>query len=165
MQDTKHVHTSEPIEGDGVNYGGILWFVVILTATTLFCQALVWGGFRYMDWLHVKSAGIGRAPLSAPSANPSIERTTGHILTGTEIAPQPGLIVDEPSGLATFRRREDASLSSYAWVDQAAGTVHIPIDQAKKLMIERGYPTRATVAAAAPAGKKPVTPALPPTRN
>ena len=58
MPDTKHLHTPEPIEGDGVNYGGIVWFVVILTATTLFCQVLVWGGFKYMDWLHVTKSGI-----------------------------------------------------------------------------------------------------------
>lgn len=166
MQDTKHLQTSEPIEGDGVNYGGIVWFVVILTGTTLFCQALVWGGFRYMEWLHIKN-GVERAPLSAPAAAPSIDHTTGHVLTGTEIAPQPSLMVDEASGLAVFRRREEATLSSYAWIDQAAGTVRIPIDEAKKLMIERGYPTRTSAApAAAPAtAKKVPVPAGPATRK
>ncbi len=167
MPDTKHLHTPEPIEGDGVNYGGIVWFVVILTATTLFCQVLVWGGFKYMDWLHVTKSGISRAPLSAAAAEPSIDQTTGHILTGTEIAPQPGLIVDEPSGLAVFRRREEATLSSYAWVDPAAGTVRIPIDQAKKLMLERGYPTRTAVPAAVTASgtKTTVVPAGSETRK
>lgn len=150
MADTKHLHAPEPIEGDGVNYGGIVWFVVILTATTLFCQALVWGGFEFMEYWHVKRAGIERAPLAAPAASPSIDRTTGHVLTGTEVAPQPSLMVDEPAGLMRFRQREEAGLSSYAWIDQTAGTVRLPIAEAKKLMLERGYPTRTTAAPAKP---------------
>ncbi len=35
-----------PVEGDGVGYSGIAWFVVILAVTTVFCQALVWGMFE-----------------------------------------------------------------------------------------------------------------------
>jgi hypothetical protein len=167
MQDTKHLHTSEPIESDGVNYGGIVWFVVILTATTLFCQALVWGGFKYMEWRHIEHSGVARAPLSAPAAEPSIDHTTGHVLTGTEIAPQPSLMVDEAVGLAVFRKHEEATLSSYAWVDQTAGIARIPIDEAKKLMIARGYPTRTSAApAAAPAAaKKNPAPAGPATHK
>ncbi len=48
MADTKHVHGAAPIEGDGVSYSGIVWFVVILTVTTVACQLIVWGGFEFM---------------------------------------------------------------------------------------------------------------------
>ncbi len=37
-----------------------------------------------------------------------------------------------------FRQAEDAHLSSYGWTDKAKGTVHIPIDQAIKLMSDPG---------------------------
>jgi hypothetical protein len=41
-----------------------------------------------------------------------------------------------------FRRREEAILQGYGWVDQGAGTVHIPIGEAMRLIVERGLPAR-----------------------
>ncbi len=44
-----------------------------------------------------------------------------------------------PSGdLYDFRTKEEAELHSYGWVDKDAGTVHIPIEDAVRLMLERG---------------------------
>ena len=37
-----------------------------------------------------------------------------------------------------FRTKEEAELHSYGWVDKNAGTVHIPIDDAMRLMLQRG---------------------------
>jgi hypothetical protein len=42
-----------------------------------------------------------------------------------------------------FRRKEDAVLHGYGWVDKNAGTVRIPIDEAMRLTVERGLPARA----------------------
>ena len=42
MADTKQGAAAAPVEGDGVSYGGIVWFVVILTVTTVVCQILMW---------------------------------------------------------------------------------------------------------------------------
>ena len=39
--------------------------------------------------------------------------------------------------LRTLREKEKEVLGSYAWVDLAAGTVRIPIDQAMRLYVER----------------------------
>ena len=155
MADTKHVHAAAPTgptEGDGVNYAGIGWFLVILTVTTLFCQALVWGGFSLMEEVHVARSGITRPPLSQPSASPAIgvNENKGRVMTGLENPPQPNMLVDEPSNLGNFRAAEDATLSSYGWVNQPLGVVRIPIDRAKTLMLERGYAVRA--GAAKPAG-------------
>ena len=52
MSDTSHLHApagTEPTEGDGVNYRGIVWFVAILAGTTFACQLLMWGMFAFMD--------------------------------------------------------------------------------------------------------------------
>ena len=40
-----------------------------------------------------------------------------------------------------FRVKEDQQLHSYSWVDKNAGTVRIPIDDAMRLMLERGILT------------------------
>ncbi len=57
-----------------------------------------------------------------------------------------------------FRKGELAGLEGYHWVNRAAGTVQIPIDEAMRLTLERGLPSRAPVEAApeaAPAGVIP----------
>ncbi len=41
-----------------------------------------------------------------------------------------------------FRRQEDAVVNGYGWIDKDAGTVRIPIEQAMRLMLERGLPAR-----------------------
>jgi len=154
MADTKHARGVEPVEGDGVSYSGIVWFVVILTATTVFCQLLVWGGFELMAW-RVSRSEPARAPLAAERAQPAID--AGRVVTGTEESPRPALLVNEPAALAEYRRAEAAGRDGYEWVDRNTGTVRIPIDRAKTLLLERGLPTRpaaagATSAPAAPTG-------------
>jgi hypothetical protein len=44
--------------------------------------------------------------------------------------------------LYDFRTKEDEELHSYGWVDKNAGTVHIPIEDAMRLTLERGLPSR-----------------------
>jgi hypothetical protein len=43
-----------------------------------------------------------------------------------------------------FRAKVDAQLNSYGWVDRQAGIVHIPIEEAKRLIVERGLTAPAT---------------------
>jgi len=52
----------------------------------------------------------------------------------------PVLQVHAPSDLARLRAEEDTILSTYDWKDRGAGTVRIPIDQAMRLLAERGLP-------------------------
>jgi hypothetical protein len=130
MADTKH-HGGDfaggaPVEGDGISYVGITWFVVILTATTVFCMVLVWGMFEWMDRREATGA-VQRAPMAAPvGAAP----------------PGPNLLTDEPGNLQRYRLTEAETLTTYGWVDQNAGRVRIPIDRAKALLLERGLPAR-----------------------
>jgi hypothetical protein len=44
--------------------------------------------------------------------------------------------------LQDFRRQEDQILNSYGWVDKNAGVVRIPIDEAMKVVVQRGLPAR-----------------------
>jgi hypothetical protein len=146
MADTSHAHAqveTPPTEGDGVSYNGIVWFVVILTATTLTCQLLMWGLFVMLD-AYRQPAGE-RAPLAAPVVQPRID--TGRIASEGQV-PQPAMLVDEPTALAAFRQHEEAILHGYGWVDEAAGTARIPVERAKELLLEKGFPVRG----AAPAG-------------
>lgn len=137
MADTKHAAapTSAPVEGDGVSYSGIVWFVVILTVVTVICQVLMWGMFAVLRDRE-SSQDLARSPLAVPQGqNP----------------PGPNLLAmlpnahGEPAALTDFRAKEEAILTTYGWADRNTGAVHIPIDRAKELLLERGLPTRADV--------------------
>lgn len=138
-----------PVEEDGVSYRGIVWFVVILVATTVFCQLLVWGMFA-LSRSRVSQAEAPRAPLATPAP--------GH-LELPRLPPGPNLLTNEPMNLRTFIAYEDDMLSSYGWVDQNAGTVRIPIVRAKELAIERGLfqtaPAQGTTGAPAAPPRQP----------
>jgi hypothetical protein len=53
--------------------------------------------------------------------------------------------------LAEMRSAEDQRLHGYGWVDQQKGAVHIPIEVAKQLVVQRGF--------AAPTAPPPPSPA------
>ena len=55
-------------------------------------------------------------------------------------APGPRLQVRPEIDLAAFRSQEDAILSTYAWVDKEHGIVRIPVEDAMRLVADRGMP-------------------------
>src|SRR6188768_1082261 len=104
MADTKHHHHQPPalpVEGDGISYSGIVWFVVVLTGTTIVCQLLVGGLFALLDHRQV-SNDTPRSALAAPA---------GQAPAG------PTLLTDEPGNLLKFRQGEQHALTTYEWID------------------------------------------------
>jgi hypothetical protein len=127
-----------PVEGDGVSYRGIIWFLVILAVTTLVCQGLMWGMLRW-EIHRANAQDRPRPPMAEPAVHP--ELVQGRIDTGTA-TPAPALLVDEPTNLQLFRKQEEEALSTYGWIDKNAGTFRIPIDRAKELLLQRGLPIK-----------------------
>ncbi len=69
-----------------------------------------------------------------PKALPDVGRTL-------RIAPPgPRLQTSPERDLQQFRADEDKRLNSYYWIDEQKGTVHIPIDQAMKKLVQTGLP-------------------------
>lgn len=77
-----------------------------------------------------------------------------------------------------YRAEQSARVASYGWVNKEAGVVRIPINEAMKLILEKGMPTVSGTPPAAPAGgaasapkapsaapAAPVTPAKRPATN
>ena len=58
--------------------------------------------------------------------------------------PAPNLLTNEPAGLRKFQAEEADKLHGYGWVDQQGGVARVPIEEAKKLIVQRGLPVRAT---------------------
>ena len=149
MADTNHHAAPAPVEGDGVSYSGIIWFMVVIGITTIGCQLLMWvllKGFQHQ--------AAGSTVATAPMAVTVTERQApvGRVYPdmhaiGLQNGPQPQLLVNEPANLADIRKHEHDMLTTYGWMDQNAGVVRLPIDRAKDLIIERGLPVRGTDAA------------------
>ena len=138
MAHTNHPN-AEPVEGDGVSYKGIVWFVVVLVVTVLGCEVFVAGMFKWGFEPYRVPQGVV-APLADAVGTPVI--TDGHVVTGLAMPPQPGLLVNEPTVLKAFRDEESQKLHTYGWVNQRVEVVRLPIERAKDLLLERGLPIR-----------------------
>jgi hypothetical protein len=56
--------------------------------------------------------------------------------------PEPRLEVREGEQLDSDITKEEQQLNSYGWMDEKAGSVHIPIERAMQLVAQRGLPVR-----------------------
>lgn len=73
--------------------------------------------------------------------------------------PVPQIQPSPTNDLREFRRRQNEQLTGYAWVDQAKGLVHVPIERAMQLVIARGPAALdAPDQPSSPAGKAPPGP-------
>jgi len=124
-------------EESDVNIRAIISFAVIVAAVSIVCAVIVWGMFVLFE--HQAQARDPQLTRVARPATVMPAHTTAPTFGG---APQPQLLTNEPAALKQERTAADAALHQYGWVDQKAGVAHIPIDQAKKLLIERGLPAR-----------------------
>ncbi len=57
------------------------------------------------------------------------------------LPPQPRLQTEAPEDLKRYRTDQDKILNGYGWVDQNAGTVRIPIDQAMDILLQKWLPS------------------------
>jgi hypothetical protein len=61
---------------------------------------------------------------------------------GERVPPEPRLQINPRQDLKDLRAAEDEILHGYGWVDRNAGIVRIPINDAMRLTLERGLPSR-----------------------
>jgi hypothetical protein len=156
MADTKHHASALPVETDGISYSGIVWFVVILTVTTLVCMVLMWALLKAFKYQADSSPAPSRSQVaSAAAERPAAEgRVYPQVnAIGPAAAGGPQLLVNEPMNLAAQQAREHQMLTTYGWADQNAGTIRIPLDKAKELLLPRGLPVRGQTPVATPAVK------------
>jgi cytochrome c2 len=118
--EVSHEHTD-------VSVRGILLFGAGLIILAVVTHLLLWWVFDYFSVRDQKQ--------TQPRV-PSIARPQ------KELPPEPRLQVSPAKDMREMRASEDAILHSYGWVDQKTNTVRIPIEQAMKLIAEKGLPVR-----------------------
>lgn len=61
---------------------------------------------------------------------------------GDRLPPAPRLQDNPQQELQELRARQKTLLEGYAWVNKEAGVVRIPIEEAMRMVVERGLPSR-----------------------
>jgi hypothetical protein len=113
-------------EESDVNVRAILGFGAGLLAVGILIQLLMWLLFNF----YTKEAALApRAfPLSAEYQQ--------------QQPPEPRLQAHPEEDLRRFRAQEDAILQGYGWIDKSSGVARIPIEEAMKIVVQRGLPSR-----------------------
>jgi hypothetical protein len=142
-------------ERQDLQASGVLYFFLGLAVAVLLCILGLRGLFVFLDH---------REKALQPAVNPlvtNVPTDTRHIPKDYEekAFPDPLLEKDEHTKIDDLRSKEEKTLYSYGWVDEKAGTIHIPIERAMDLIVQRGLPVRpqgvaSGAAAAAPAASK-----------
>ncbi len=129
--DDQYLNTTEGSghEHTDANVWMIVQFAIWLAVAAVLTHFLMWGMFAWF----VSSRTAAQPALEFPLAKDQERR----LPAGPRLQSIPANEIFE------FRQRENAELSEYGWVDRNAGTVHIPIEQAKTLLLQRGLPSRA----------------------
>ena len=121
-----------------------------------YTDAQIWPIVKFIVGLAIAAVVIhlGLALLFRVFVNERVEvAAPRYPLTSSEVTklpPEPRLQRFPREDIANFRRGEEELLNSYGWVNKGAQTVHIPIDEAMKLTVQRGLPTRAEASATPP---------------
>jgi hypothetical protein len=114
-------------EYSDVNIRGLLIFglgIVVITAVVL---VSMWGLFEVFERQAAQNDPV-MSPLAVPAG---------------QTPPEPRLLTDEPLNLQTIKTGEREVLEGYGWVDQQQGIARIPIEEAKKRLLQQGLPVRA----------------------
>jgi hypothetical protein len=141
-----HHHTPEELHNDDVahedsdvNIRALVMSAVALAVIVVVAAVLMYGLFWGVLEPKAEAGDPKLSPLALPATTMPKTTNASPYFGG---ASKPQLLTNEPSLLNQFREREAQQLHSYGWIDEKTGVARIPIDDAKKLLLERGVPTR-----------------------
>ena len=125
---------------DEVSVPGVLWTTLLLA---IVCALGMWITWVMRGYYKDRAEAVAPPPSLVAGANE------------VRLPDGPRLQRSPEAELEAMRHEMSERLNGYGWVDEAAGVVQIPIDQAMDLLLERGLSVDAgadDAAAAATAG-------------
>ncbi len=131
-------HENGGYEHQDLQPSSVLYFLLVLAVVTVICLFGIKGLYLYLD---------AREKAEQPAVDrllTNVPRETRHIDRGYPQSAFPSPRLEEIEGVEIDQdlAREEDTLYSYGWVDEKAGAVHIPIDRAMDLLVQRGLPVR-----------------------
>ena len=113
-------------EHSDINVRAVLLFAAGLVAVAAVLQLSMY--FLLATFQHQAAANDRPvSPMAAPAG---------------QLPPEPRLQTNEPAGLKQFRDTEQTTLEGWGWVDQKSGIARMPIEDAKKRLLQLGFPAR-----------------------
>jgi hypothetical protein len=144
-----HLHAPEAVEQtvaheeSDVNIRAIFGFGIGLLAVAVVIHVAVYVLFVFLTNEQASANRTREYPLAAGQEN--------------RLPPEPRLQTNPRQDLQDLRAQEDQLLTNYGWVDRNAGVVRIPIDEAMKLTVQRGLPSRPAGVPAQPPPQRPAS--------
>jgi hypothetical protein len=136
-EDVAHEHSD-------VNLRAIAMAAVILAAVVFVSQVLM---YLMLIWLEDNAAAHDPqlSPLAVPATQMPNTTDSPYFSAGVS---GPQLLTNEPMALEQYRAGQQKRLQGSGF-DEKTGVAHIPIDDAKRLILQRGLPAREGAAAPA----------------
>ena len=124
---------------------GILLFLAGLLVAGIFIELVLWGMFRFLShstlFVQGNTSPMVQAQKAAPEKAPGA-RMQNTPPIDTQVFPEPRLQTNDVYDMDSLLRRENKILYPSQPFEDSTGTVHIPIDQAMALIVERGLPVK-----------------------
>ena len=138
----------EAYETRDVAIGRLVVFAVVLCGGIVITGWLMWAMLHQLESREENAEKASRpSPFAAERSRipkePLLQMAPA---TEEQIAERkpPNLRTQPPiEEMKQLRREWDHQLDNYGWVDEGKGVVRIPISEAKRLLLEKGLPTRA----------------------
>ncbi|MEO0565618.1 MAG: hypothetical protein AAF125_26155 [Chloroflexota bacterium] len=108
----------------GLNFGELFVYSLVAVLITAIIVGFTWYGLYWY-------------PLSVVEERPLVEEVP------LEIMPRLPSTLEEAYDIYTDG--EVGRLSSFGYIDEDAGIVHIPVAEAERLLLDEGFPTRGEV--------------------
>jgi hypothetical protein len=149
-----HGHNAEVgYEQRDLSAKGIFAFLIGLAVATVVFTFMLKGLYVILD-RYEQEHQTPPGPLVV-----DVPKDTRHVPADARMKfPEPRLEVDERTQLNDFLTQQDDQLSTYGYVDRQAGVVRIPIEQAMKMVVQKGLPVLPAGAAVPASAKTPATP-------
>ncbi len=124
---------------------GILLFLAGLLVAGIFIELVLWGMFRFLShstlFVQGNTSPMVQAQKAAPENAPGA-RMQNTPAVDTQVFPEPRLQTNDVYDMDSLLRHENKVLYPSEPFEDSTGTVHLPIDQAMALIVERGLPVR-----------------------
>lgn len=153
MTEKHHSQSERGAETSALNIGPVVWFLVSLAAGTAITFVLMVGLFNLFE-SRIESEEGKPSPLAGEreriAPEPRVQLAPSRIeqVEGKESPRE----TDHPLvEMERVQKEESEKLNSYSWIDEANGIVRLPINEAKKLLLKKGLPTRIKPVEALPA--------------
>jgi hypothetical protein len=164
-------------ETSDISITGVAAFVIALGFCGIVLFVVLWGVYSFGSYYahkqdeqdlrdpfiraahqqEMEQAKKMRAPMNRSEEPDAMAMVDAESRVIVSRMPQPRVQTDDVRDLAIMREAEDVYLNNYFTIDKNSGRVNIPIEQAMKMVLQKGLPSQAATPGAPQPGNADTT--------